>query len=235
MNTTEFKYLISNATYYTKYEPILYVKNQEIYGYEALSKFDIKNELISTEEIFRKLHHNTDLFFSLEKRNKELQVKHHIQNKKLFLNFDADIVVTSEQQSYWESFLCEHKENLVVEITENGNDDETSSHIMKNFSSWLQEKGIRTALDDFGQEGSMFSFFIMNNSQYIKIDKSFLKQIHLNKNYFYYLKGLLHTIKLNGQLSIIEGVESKEDFDLVQKLECDFMQGYYFNDLVITK
>ena len=235
MNTTEFKYIISNATYYTKYEPILNVQSEEIYGYEALSKFDVENELISTEEIFRKLHHNTDLFFSLEKRNKELQVKHFDMESKLFLNFDADIVVTPEQQIYWDYFLTTYKKNLVVEITENGNDDESSSQIMQNFSKWLKQRGIHTALDDFGQEGSMFSFFIMNNSEYIKIDKSFLRQISKNKNYVPYLEGVLQTIRLNGQQSIIEGVENKEDYHLVKRLGCDFMQGYYFNDLVVTK
>ncbi len=44
---------------------------------------------------------------------------------------------------------------------------------MRNFSSWLNNKNIETALDDFGQDGSMFSFYMMNGSKYIKIDKSF--------------------------------------------------------------
>lgn len=75
----------------------------------------------------------------------------------------------------------------------------------------------------------------MNNSQYIKIDKSFLQQIRLNKNYQYYLQGLIKTIQANGQKSIIEGVETKEDFDFVKKLGCDYMQGYYFHELTHIK
>lgn len=235
MNNVEFKHLITNAKYYTKYEPIIDVKTDDIYAYEALSKFNIDNRIISTEEIFRQLHHNTELFFSLEKRNKELQVKNFNMNKKLFVNFDADIFVTTEQQIYWEYFLSSHKKDLVVEITENGNDDESSSTIMKDFSKWLNEKNISTALDDFGQDGSMFSFYIMNRCQYIKIDKSFIQQIRKNKNYIHYLKGVLLTIQLNNQKSIIEGVETKEDYMLVKKLGCDYMQGYYFNDLMLTK
>lgn len=235
MNKLEFKYLIQNAKYKTKYEPILDVISEEIYGYEALSKFEINDNIINTEDIFRKLHHNNKLFFELEKRNKELQIENYKENKKLFLNFDADIVHTNEQKAYWETFLSKFKKNIVVEITENGSDDEKSVEIIHSFSTWLKDKGIESALDDFAQDGSMFSFYLMNRSKYIKIDKSFLRQIRENKNYIEYLKGLLKTIKLNGQKSIIEGVETIEDYRLVKEFKSDYMQGYIFNDLVIIK
>lgn len=235
MNTVEFKYLIKNAKYKTKYEPIISTKDDSIYAYEALSKFEIEQNIISTEEIFRKLHHNNKLFFELEKRNKLLQVKNYDKNKKLFLNFDADIVNSIEQKKYWEVFLKKCKKELVVEITENGNDDEKSAKIMRDFSQWLYDKKIEFALDDFAQDGSMFSFYIMNRSKYIKIDKSFLKQIHLNNNYTPYLEGLLKTIALNNQKSVIEGIETKKDYNLAKKLNCDYMQGYYFGDLTMIK
>ncbi len=235
MNIEEFKYLIQNAKYYTKYEAIIETKSQEIFGYEALSKFDIDVKLISTEEIFRKLHHYNDLFFNLEKINKQKQISNYDINKKLFLNFDPDIVVSSEQQRYWAAFLIKSKKDVVVEITENGSDDESSAQVMKNFCDWLKKYKIQIALDDFAQEGSMFSFYIMGNSNYIKIDKSFLQEIRKNKNYIPYLKGILHTISLNGQKSIIEGVETKDDFDFVKSLDCDFMQGYYFDEHLIIR
>jgi EAL domain-containing protein (putative c-di-GMP-specific phosphodiesterase class I) len=231
MNNQEFKYLITQADYFTKYEPIIDVKTDEVYAFEALSKFEINQEIISTEDIFRKLHHNNELFFQLEKRNKTLQIDNYNEDKKLFVNFDADIVVTPEQQSYWDDFLSKYKKRIVVEITENGNDDESSAKIMRDFSKWLCKKGIETALDDFAQDGSMFSFYIMNRSQYIKIDKSFLKQIKFNMNFIPYLKGLLQTVRQNNQKAIIEGVETKEDYDFVKTLDCDYMQGYYFKQL----
>ncbi len=237
MNKEEFKSIIKRADYKTKYEPIIDVNNNnEVFAYEALSKFAIDERIISTEEIFRKLHYHNNLFFELEKRNKIHQVNKFDKNKKLFLNFDADIVKTEEQKAYWESFLKQYKSNIVVEITENGSDDEVSSSIMRSFANWLKDKGINSALDDFAQDGSMFSFFIMNRCNYIKIDKSFLKQIKANKNYISYLCGLLETIRKNGQKSIIEGVETKEDFDLIKnEFRCDYVQGYYFSNLTLLR
>jgi len=232
MTRQEFRSLILKADYYTKYEPILNKDSLEVFAYEALSKFDIHNDTICTEDIFRKLHHNNQLFFELEKRNKQLQIENYNLDKKLFVNFDADIVVTKQQQDYWEKFLLKHKDKIVVEITENGSDDETSACIMRNFSDWLNQIGIDAALDDFAQDGSMFSFYMMDRSRYIKIDKSFLRQIEKNKNYLPYLNGILKTIKMNKQKSIIEGVETKEDLEIVQNLDCDYIQGYYFNKYV---
>lgn len=235
MNYIEFKYLIKNAKYETKYEPLISARDDTIYGYEALSKFEINNEIINTEDIFRKLHHNNKLFFELEKRNKELQVNNFFDDKKLFLNFDADIVNSFEQKSYWEEFLKNCNKDIVVEITENGSDDETSMEIIHNFSSWLNKKGIASALDDFAKEGSMFSFYLMDKSKYIKVDKSFLKQIRKNPNYIEYIKGILKTIKLNGQLSIIEGIEMEKDYQFAKEIGFDYMQGYFFNNLVVIR
>ena len=229
----EFKHLILNAKYKTKYEPIVRTIDDSIYGYEALSKFEIDKDIINTEEIFRKLHHNNKLFFELEKKNKQHQVDNYTFDKKLFLNFDADIVHTEEQKEYWEKFLKQHNNNIVVEITENGSDDEKSSQIIHEFSSWLRKKNIDSALDDFAQDGSMFSFYLMDRSKYIKIDKSFLVQIRKKNSYKEYLKGVIKTIKLNNQLSIIEGVETHEDYLFAKELDIDFMQGYYFGNSTI--
>ena len=74
MKEIEFKQLILEANYFTKYEAVIEKETLKVYGYEALSKFDIKNEIIGIEEIFKKLHHNNRLFFELEKRNKKLQI-----------------------------------------------------------------------------------------------------------------------------------------------------------------
>lgn len=234
-NITNLKTIICSAKYLTKYEPILDVNSLEIFAYEALSQFDIKDKSISTEDVFKELHHNNNLFFTLEQRNKKLQIENFNMNTKLFLNFDADIFITDKQKKYWQSFFEPLKDNIVVEITENGSDDEKSSKIMHNFSLWLIDNKIETALDDFAQDGTMFSFKLMNESKYIKIDKSFIKQIRSNKNYIHYLKGLVKTISENGKKVIIEGIETLDDLTIAKEVKCDFVQGYLFKDKTVIK
>ena len=95
MTQLEFKQFIIESKYFTKYEVILDKNNLEIYGYEALSRFDIKNKTISTEEIFKKLHHNNKLFFELEKRNKKLQIDNFLLNYKLFTFYHIILLITN--------------------------------------------------------------------------------------------------------------------------------------------
>jgi len=234
-NIENLKALICAAKYITKYEPILNTKTLDIFAYEALSKFELKRQSISTEEIFRELHKNNQLFYYLEKRNKKLQVDNFKENKKLFLNFDADIFVSTEQKMYWQKFLNPIKNNIVVEITENGSDDEKSAKIIHDFSKWLKYNGISTALDDYAQDGTMFSFKLINDSKFVKIDKGFIKQIRENKHFIHYLEGFIKTMKLNGKQTIIEGIESSADLEIARKVQCDYIQGYYFKELVIEK
>jgi len=195
-NIENLKALIITAKYITKYEPIINTHTNDIYAYEALSKFELKRNSISTEDIFRELHKNNQLFYYLEKRNKQLQVDNFNEDKKLFLNFDADIFVTKEQKKYWQNFLKPIKNKIVVEITENGSDDEKSAETIHEFSQWLRYNSIDTALDDYAQDGTMFSFKLMNDSKFVKIDKSFLREIKKNKNFFYYLEGFVKTMRL---------------------------------------
>ncbi len=234
-NINNLKAMVCSAKYVTKYEPILESNTLDIYAYEALSQFELLKQSITTEEIFRELHQNNNLFYFLEKRNKKLQVDNFNENTLLFLNFDADIFTTDEQRNYWKNFLNPIKNDIVVEITENGSDDEKSFEIMHNFSKWLKQNGINTALDDFAQDGSMFSFKLMNQTKYIKIDKSFIKQVKSNKNYIYYLKGLIKTISLNGQKTIIEGIETVFDLQIAREVKCDYVQGYLFKDKHIIR
>ena len=233
MNTQEFKTFIKNAPYTSKYEPIIDIESNEIVAYEALSKFSFNTKTLTTEEIFRKLHHSNTLFFELEKRNKQHQLENYHLDYPLFLNFDADIFQSHEQQLYWEKFLVNNAKNIVVEITENGSDDESSATTIREFSNWLKQMRIKTALDDFGQEGSMFSYHIMNQSDYIKIDKSMFWNVYHNRNYIPYLKGVLVSIRLNRQKSIIEGIETKEQLDFAKHLGVDYVQGYYFDENII--
>ncbi len=225
--------LICTAKYITKYEPIVNIKSMEIYAYEALSKFELPKESISTEDIFKELHRNNQLFYYLEKKNKKLQIDNFPLNKPLFLNFDADIFITNEQKRYWQNFLAPIKNNIVVEITENGSDDEKSFKIIHDFSKWLRYNGINTALDDYGQDGTMFSFQLMNDSKYVKIDKTFLREINKNQNYYYYLEGFIKTMSLNNKITIIEGVETESDLKIAKNVKCDYVQGYYFKEHII--
>ncbi|RQD72531.1 MAG: EAL domain-containing protein, partial [Halanaerobium sp. MSAO_Bac5] len=63
----------------------------------------------------------------------------------------------------------------------------------------------------------------------LKIDKSFIDDLEMEKNQLLtqLIIRLSHSLKFD---VIAEGVESKEQLVLLEKLNCDQVQGYYFHE-----
>ncbi len=62
----------------------------------------------------------------------------------------------------------------------------------------------------------------------LKIDKVFVDQANLdsNQNIINYIMLIAEHL---GVETIVEGVETKEQVDLIRKINCDIIQGYYYS------
>ena len=93
----------------------------------------------------------------------------------------------------------------------------------------LRVKGVKIALDDFGQGYSSLSYLRKLPITTLKIDKIFIDSISENGMD----KSFTDTIVLIGQkmgLNVIaEGVEKKEQLDYLREHGCHKVQGYYFS------
>ncbi len=116
-------------------------------------------------------------------------------------------------------------ESLILEITESAImvDKDRALQILSRFS----DMGIRIAIDDFGTGYSSLAYLSKMPVDEIKIDKSFVLDMHENKTNAVIVHA---TIELghNLGLSVIgEGVESGAMFDRLRELGCDAAQGYF--------
>ena len=68
------------------------------------------------------------------------------------------------------------------------------------------------------------------NVDYIKIDGSFIKDIHTNKNNLNICKTIVHLAQALGCEVIAEFVHSAEVLDVVQKIGIKYSQGYYISE-----
>ncbi len=114
---------------------------------------------------------------------------------------------------------------LILEITESMLmvDKERALQILERLSGM----GVRIAIDDFGTGYSSLSYLSKMPVDEIKIDKSFVLDMHENKSNAVIVHA---TIELghNLGLSVIgEGVESAESMARLHALGCDSAQGYY--------
>ena len=85
------------------------------------------------------------------------------------------------------------------------------------------------SIDDFGTESFYISFVEGCSMHIIKIDKSLLKSNKSPLVLDTILECVFYYAKKHKLLTIAEGVETKEQFELVRSAGCDIVQGYYFD------
>ena len=120
-------------------------------------------------------------------------------------------------------------ELITIEILEGiavGNMEELNSKIDK-----LRDIGFRVSMDDFGSGYSSLNVLSKIHIDELKIDREFLRELSTSEE--------LRTEAVLGQIvgmtrelgieTVVEGVETKEQEQMVFGLGCDFGQGYYYS------
>ncbi|MGQ3089734.1 MAG: EAL domain-containing protein [Methylophilus sp.] len=103
---------------------------------------------------------------------------------------------------------------------------EPSNNVIDNLST-INEHGIRLALDDFGTGYSSLAYLNKFSIDYVKIDKSFISNITANANDLALCKTIIYMGKQLNIKLIAEGVETREQEDLLKEMACDYSQGFY--------
>jgi diguanylate cyclase (GGDEF)-like protein len=108
----------------------------------------------------------------------------------------------------------------------------TESTLMNNFEVALQslkrlsKNGIKIAIDDFGTGYSSLGYLKNLPIDTLKIDRIFIKDICNDDNDKQIVKALISMAHSLNMKVVAEGVEDKEQFDLLTKYGCDEIQGY---------
>lgn len=91
----------------------------------------------------------------------------------------------------------------------------------------LKSMEFRIALDDFGTGYSSLGHLKNGTIDTIKIDKSFVKDLGVDRNDEVLVKSILAIAKNFGFTTIAEGVENAFQLEFLEALGCDMIQGYY--------
>jgi diguanylate cyclase (GGDEF)-like protein len=92
----------------------------------------------------------------------------------------------------------------------------------------LHKLGVRIALDDFGTGYSSLSFLQKFSFDKIKIDRSFVNELSgANEESRLFARAVVRFAVSLGKTTTAEGVETKEQLDILRAEACVEMQGYY--------
>lgn len=229
----ELKEALENDEFYLNYQPII-DKNCKILKAEALIRWDNKrlgfippdkfiNYLEETRQIIKVGYWTIERVckdikeLKIEKSN--IQISVNISPLQLMLKDFVDNVINIVNKyniSY--NLLC-------FEITESVLLDDRQ-FVVPNIKM-LRDLGIKIALDDFGTGYSSFNYLRNYKLDILKIDKSFLgNNEKLDFDIINEIKQLSHLLNME---VVIEGVETKEQFNILGEIGIDYLQGYYFS------
>jgi diguanylate cyclase (GGDEF)-like protein len=91
----------------------------------------------------------------------------------------------------------------------------------------LAHVGVGLSIDDFGTGYSSLSHLKRLPIQEIKIDRSFVMQMHSDANDFLIVRATVELGRNLGLRTVAEGVEDAATFDRLAEFGCDEAQGYY--------
>ncbi|HIO90140.1 MAG TPA: EAL domain-containing protein, partial [Campylobacterales bacterium] len=118
-------------------------------------------------------------------------------------------------------------ELLELEVTEGFlmENIEKVEEVLRN----LKEFGVGISIDDFGTGYSSLSRLKSLPITKLKIDKIFVDDIVDSESDQKIFNVIISLAKGLGLEVVVEGVETKEQFEFVQAAGCDLVQGYYFS------
>lgn len=116
---------------------------------------------------------------------------------------------------------------LKLEVTESAimENPEMAAAILEK----LKQLGLQLSLDDFGTGYSSLSYLHRFPFHNLKIDRSFISKIEGGEKDEEIVRVINSLARNLGMDVVAEGIETQGQWDLLQKLDCGFGQGFFFS------
>jgi len=225
----ELRRIIDHKLLVPFFQPIFYLKPFRLCGIEVLSRPPVKSILANPEILFEAAL-RFGFYYDLEILGwtKAFQgILASGYNGKVFLNSNPYLIESTEFariRMLIESFRFD-KKDIVFEITERSaiTDYKMFYERLKEY----QHVGFGVAIDDLGGGFASLESIVEISPQYVKIDISIIRDLNKNPLKLSVVRFIVDFCKENGIISVAEGVETKEEFDILLSMGVDAVQGYF--------
>lgn len=233
----QIKRAMQNDEFTLYYHPIIDTENNDIYGVEALLRWNHpEHGVLSPYKFLPILEQSGDIkwisIWGLEKITStylELKQKFPNRNVMFSLNLSPKQLMYSDLAQEYQKILRKNKvdaKNFILETAEY-TIFEQNENIQRNVSM-LRKLGFKVAIDGFGLNYQTLSQVGDFEIDIIKLDNEFLKdqQAYMKQKFADLLIDFAKHHKYN---VICEAIENKEMLQAAKGYKIRYMQGYYYS------
>lgn len=224
--------ILATAALTPIFQPIVSLKNQQIYGYEALIRGPSDSVLHSPINLFDAASRHGRLA-ELDLLCREIAITRFGElrlDAKLFINtIPAALLQPDYPHGLTARFLKKANipaEKVVIELTEQYPIDDYA--LMREATAHYREMGFSIAIDDLGAGYSGLRTWSELRPDYVKLDRHFMQNIHEDHQKKQFVQSMIDIAQSSQCRVIGEGVEVREEYLVAQAMEMHFAQGYYF-------
>ena len=233
----KLKEAVTNNHFILKYQPQFYADSKELRGVEALIRWnDVAEEALISPTVFIPLAEKNGTIVPIGKWVIEESIRqcakwHEKYNKPIIMSINVSAI------QYMKEDFVEHLISVIEKYNVNPKYIElevTESVLIDGFENVahkltaLKEYGIRISLDDFGTGFSSLSYLKKLPIDTLKIDKSFIDTVLIDSPTRVITESIIKMVKTLGYEAVAEGVEELQQYEYLQSIGCDVIQGFYF-------
>ncbi len=234
---------LDNQELLLNFQPKLNLKTNQIMGVEVLLRWNRSGMGFISPNKFIPIAEETGLIIPigtwvLEKAC--FQAKKWLDSGYPALNLAVNVSMKQFQTREFVDLVKDilHKtqfppQYLELEITESLLIE--NSELAESIISELSLIGVRFSIDDFGTGYSSFSYLKKFPFKYIKIDKSFVDDLAFNVQDKALVSAIITIAQSYNMLVVAEGVETENQRQMLEYLECDIIQGWLISKSLTEK
>ncbi len=229
---------------YIEYQPIVELETQQIYKCEALLRWEHPERGIVSPAEFIPIAENTRLINDIGGWVFKEAIKQCITWRKT-IHKDFQVAINKSPVQFrnndaintdWLRILGDNKalnNAVVVEITE-GLLLDASTEVEERLNEY-RDNGVQVALDDFGTGYSSLAYLRKFDIDYLKIDQSFVASLESSNEDRVLCRAIVAMAHNLDMKVIAEGIENKQQCDILKSIGCDFGQGFYFSKSLLPE
>ena len=211
-----------------KFQPIVNARTGEVFAFEALMRPNGDNvksivEMMRLAKAQSKLNQIEFMTFMGVLEAYRWQ-RDAFGNAKLFFNSIPNNRLSMEDFATFKRRFGEDLHRLVIEITER---ERHNGDCLYFKQCHLKRWGVQVAIDNFASEGNTEIALQSLSPEYIKIDMSIVRNIDKDEYHQNKVAEILAYSRPRNIKSIAEGIETKDEMEMLMGLGIDYLQGYY--------